>query len=342
MLLSFTRAGALPLGKIGERLQVHRTSVTNIVDKLEADGLVRRVPHTEDRRATLAEITDAGRETARRRDGRPQRAAFGIDAAGRRRAGAPSRRCCAPCASTPATSSTAFEAPGTIPVRPRYEEVRLSAMATTYSVPRTEAEWREAYALTPERDGAVHDALGRAGQAALHRGRPAATATDDRPPRRLSVHARRVPEHVPRAAVDDAPVRRLRHGRGDQRALPLPARPRPDRPEHGVRHALADGPRLRPRRARWARSGARASRSTRSTTWRRCSPGIDLGEVSVSMTINAPAAIMLAYYVVAAEEQGRRRPSAWRARSRPTSSRSTSPRRSGASRSTRRCGCSAT
>src|ERR671932_354808 len=32
--------------------------------------------------------------------------------------------------------------------------------------------------------------------------------------------------------------------------------------------------------------------------------GIDLGEVSVSMTINAPAAIMLAYYVVAAEDKG--------------------------------------
>jgi methylmalonyl-CoA mutase N-terminal domain/subunit len=32
--------------------------------------------------------------------------------------------------------------------------------------------------------------------------------------------------------------------------------------------------------------------------------GIDLGEVSVSMTINAPAAIMLAFYVVAAEEAG--------------------------------------
>jgi methylmalonyl-CoA mutase N-terminal domain/subunit len=32
--------------------------------------------------------------------------------------------------------------------------------------------------------------------------------------------------------------------------------------------------------------------------------GIDVGEVSVSMTINAPAAIMLAYYVVAAEEKG--------------------------------------
>jgi DNA-binding MarR family transcriptional regulator len=80
MLLSFTRRGALPLGKIGERLQVHRTSVTNIVDKLEADGLVRRVPHAEDRRATLAEITDAGRETARRATDALNDAAFGIDA----------------------------------------------------------------------------------------------------------------------------------------------------------------------------------------------------------------------------------------------------------------------
>ena len=66
MLLCFTRAGALPLGKIGERLQVHRTSVTNIVDKLEADGLVRRVPHGEDRRATLAEITPRGARPPRR------------------------------------------------------------------------------------------------------------------------------------------------------------------------------------------------------------------------------------------------------------------------------------
>jgi DNA-binding MarR family transcriptional regulator len=64
MLLSFTRDGALPLGKIGERLQVHRTSVTNIIDKLEQDGLVRRVPHVSDRRATLAEITDQGRRVA--------------------------------------------------------------------------------------------------------------------------------------------------------------------------------------------------------------------------------------------------------------------------------------
>ena len=60
-LLSFTRTGALPLARIGERLQVHPTSVTNTIDRLEADGLVARVPHPTDRRATLAEIAPAGR-----------------------------------------------------------------------------------------------------------------------------------------------------------------------------------------------------------------------------------------------------------------------------------------
>jgi DNA-binding MarR family transcriptional regulator len=64
MLLYFSRRGALPLGKMGVRLQVHRTSVTNIIDQLERSGLVRREPHPTDRRTTLAAITDAGRETA--------------------------------------------------------------------------------------------------------------------------------------------------------------------------------------------------------------------------------------------------------------------------------------
>ena len=161
----------------------------------------------------------------------------------------------------------------------------------------------------------------------------------DRLAGRVAVHARRVPEHVPRPAVDDAPVRRLRHGRGDQRALPLPARPRADRAVDGVRHAVADGPRLRPPALARARSAARASRSTRSTTCRRCSAASTSARSRVSMTINAPAAIMLAFYVVAAEEAGVPARAARRARSRPTSSRSTSPRRSGASRSTRRCAC---
>src|SRR5437764_3956800 len=82
MLLSFSRTGALPLGKVGERLQVHRTSVTNIVDKLEADGLVRRVPHAADRRTTLAEITAAGRAAAAGATDALHVAGFGIGALG--------------------------------------------------------------------------------------------------------------------------------------------------------------------------------------------------------------------------------------------------------------------
>ncbi|MBF6326219.1 MarR family winged helix-turn-helix transcriptional regulator [Nocardia cyriacigeorgica] len=62
MLLSFSKTGALPMAKASARLQVHPTSVTNTVDRLEAAGLVVRVPHPSDRRATLIEITDAGRE----------------------------------------------------------------------------------------------------------------------------------------------------------------------------------------------------------------------------------------------------------------------------------------
>ncbi|OLR91482.1 MarR family winged helix-turn-helix transcriptional regulator [Actinokineospora bangkokensis] len=61
VLLTFSKAGSLPMRVMGERLQLHPTSVTNIVDRLEADGLVRRLPHPTDRRTTLAEITDEGR-----------------------------------------------------------------------------------------------------------------------------------------------------------------------------------------------------------------------------------------------------------------------------------------
>jgi DNA-binding MarR family transcriptional regulator len=62
VLLTFSSRGSLPLGKMGERLQVHPTSVTSIVDRLEADRLVVRRRHPEDGRAVLAEITPRGRE----------------------------------------------------------------------------------------------------------------------------------------------------------------------------------------------------------------------------------------------------------------------------------------
>ncbi|MDQ1697164.1 MAG: hypothetical protein QOJ03_2517 [Frankiaceae bacterium] len=61
VLLHFSRAGELPLSVIGQRLMVHPTSVTNTVDRLEAQGLVQRRPNPRDGRGVLARLTDDGR-----------------------------------------------------------------------------------------------------------------------------------------------------------------------------------------------------------------------------------------------------------------------------------------
>ncbi|MEQ6897860.1 MarR family transcriptional regulator [Microbacterium sp. KR10-403] len=65
-LLSFTRSGRMPMASASLRLQVHPTSVTNTVDRLEASGHVRREPHPDDGRATLIALTASGRELAER------------------------------------------------------------------------------------------------------------------------------------------------------------------------------------------------------------------------------------------------------------------------------------
>ena len=64
MLLSFSSRGALPLGKIGERLQVNPASVTNAIHRLEDQGLVAREPNPTDGRGRLARLTDEGRARA--------------------------------------------------------------------------------------------------------------------------------------------------------------------------------------------------------------------------------------------------------------------------------------
>ncbi len=78
VLLAFSRRGALPLRVIGERLMVHPTSVTNTVDRLERDGLVRRRPNPRDGRGTLAEITPGGREVVTRSTADLMAARFGM------------------------------------------------------------------------------------------------------------------------------------------------------------------------------------------------------------------------------------------------------------------------
>lgn len=76
MLLHFSRSGALPLNKVGARLQVHPTSVTNAVDRLEAQGLIERRPHPTDRRTTLAALKPSGRDLAERATAEVNRAVF--------------------------------------------------------------------------------------------------------------------------------------------------------------------------------------------------------------------------------------------------------------------------
>lgn len=79
VLLLFSRKGSLPMGKMGQRLMIHPTSVTNIVDRLEAQDLVRRVPHPTDGRTTLVEITDEGRRLAKRATRAVNDVAFGLE-----------------------------------------------------------------------------------------------------------------------------------------------------------------------------------------------------------------------------------------------------------------------
>lgn len=66
MLLSFSKQGSLPITKMGERLLVHPTGITRLVDKLVDQGYVQRAQHPEDRRSVLAAITPTGRRVAKK------------------------------------------------------------------------------------------------------------------------------------------------------------------------------------------------------------------------------------------------------------------------------------
>lgn len=64
-LLAFLRAHDSPpiMRQLCEDMGTTPRAVTALVDGLEADGLVRRVAHPTDRRATVVELTDAGRRS---------------------------------------------------------------------------------------------------------------------------------------------------------------------------------------------------------------------------------------------------------------------------------------
>jgi DNA-binding MarR family transcriptional regulator len=78
VLLSFSRNGYLPLGVMGERLMVHPTSVTNIVDRLTRQHLIELRPNPADGRGKLAEITPAGRRLVQEATADLMAADFGL------------------------------------------------------------------------------------------------------------------------------------------------------------------------------------------------------------------------------------------------------------------------
>lgn len=76
MLLRFSSRGELPLGKIGERLQVHPASITNAASRLDSAGLIRRTTNPHDARSVIASITPDGRDVVERAAVRMNEALF--------------------------------------------------------------------------------------------------------------------------------------------------------------------------------------------------------------------------------------------------------------------------
>lgn len=79
VLLKFSSNGSLPMGKIGERLQVHATSVSPLIRKLQTSGFVDRIRDRGDGRTYLASITSRGQEVAARATADLLDADFGIN-----------------------------------------------------------------------------------------------------------------------------------------------------------------------------------------------------------------------------------------------------------------------
>jgi len=66
LLLSFTRRGRLPMGRLRDLLMVHGSSITYLVTRLVEAGMVERLRDPDDARVILVGITDLGRDTVSR------------------------------------------------------------------------------------------------------------------------------------------------------------------------------------------------------------------------------------------------------------------------------------
>jgi DNA-binding MarR family transcriptional regulator len=71
---------SLPLGQLADRLSCVKSNITQLVDRMEADGLVTREPDPNDRRSRLAVTTASGKkacEAGTRIQERTERELFG-------------------------------------------------------------------------------------------------------------------------------------------------------------------------------------------------------------------------------------------------------------------------
>jgi DNA-binding MarR family transcriptional regulator len=57
-----TQDQPISLSELAEKLTCVRSNITQLVDRLEADGLAKRSDHPADRRAVRAEVTKLGRD----------------------------------------------------------------------------------------------------------------------------------------------------------------------------------------------------------------------------------------------------------------------------------------
>src|ERR687885_810359 len=172
-------------------------------------------------------------------------------------------------------------------------------MATTYSVPTTEAEWREVYALTPERDAPFTTLSGVPVK-------PLYTEADLPAPEDIGVPGGFPFTRGVYPSMYRGRLWTIRQFAGfgtaeetNQRFLYLL-----DHGQHGLSTAF-DMPSLMGHDSDHPRSEGEVGREGVAIDtlddMEDLFAGIDVADVSVSMTINAPAAIMLAFYVVAAE-----------------------------------------
>jgi DNA-binding MarR family transcriptional regulator len=66
VLGSVTRRGPLGIGELAEREGINPTMLSRIVGKLTDAGLIARIPHPDDGRAVVVQVTAAGRKVHQR------------------------------------------------------------------------------------------------------------------------------------------------------------------------------------------------------------------------------------------------------------------------------------